>query len=115
MPNSVTSTMQLKYSSEYSCYKNEACDATCLLTTEAPKLDTADRSPISLSMVLDRSGSMSGHKLELVKRTCNFLLKQLGPNDRLSVVAFDSEVRPKFTGCSWAQNERSQIAALFAQ
>ena len=56
------------------------------------KQDESKRSVVSLSAVLDKSGSMAGSKLALVKHTCQFMLGQLGPNDKLGVVEYDSEV-----------------------
>jgi len=43
--------------------------------------------------VLDVSGSMEGHKLELVKHAMVFLIDNLGSGDRLSVVAFSDDGR----------------------
>jgi hypothetical protein len=68
---------------------------TLNLRVRAPELaqeDESKRSPVSLSMVLDKSGSMAGSKLALVKRTCRFVLGQLGRRDKLGVVEYDSEV-----------------------
>jgi Mg-chelatase subunit ChlD len=53
------------------------------------------RTAVSISLVLDKSGSMAGQKLDLVKKTCNFLLKQLKNDDTLSMVVYDSQVRPR--------------------
>ncbi|KZV24321.1 hypothetical protein F511_01803 [Dorcoceras hygrometricum] len=41
-------------------------------------------------MVLDVSGSMDGAKLVLTKHALNFIIENLGPGDRLSLVAFSS-------------------------
>ena len=61
----------------------------------APELaaeDESKRACVSLSAVLDKSGSMAGQKLALVKRTCRFMLGQLGPQDKLGVIEYDSDV-----------------------
>ncbi|KAM0910027.1 hypothetical protein ACQ4PT_014422 [Festuca glaucescens] len=42
-------------------------------------------------MVLDVSGSMRGHKLELLKQAVGFVIDNLGPADRLSVVFFSDQ------------------------
>ncbi|KAM0922171.1 hypothetical protein ACQ4PT_006391 [Festuca glaucescens] len=51
------------------------------------------RAPLDLVTVLDVSGSMSGHKLALLKQAMRFVIVNLGPADRLSVVSFSSEAR----------------------
>ncbi len=50
------------------------------------------RPPINVALVLDRSGSMSGEKLQQAKSAAIMALDYLQPEDTLSVVAYDSEV-----------------------
>lgn len=45
--------------------------------------------PVNLCLVLDRSGSMAGEKLQAVKEAAALIVNQLGPKDLLAVVAFD--------------------------
>lgn len=52
----------------------------------------AERPPLNLALVLDRSGSMSGPKLELAKEAACNLVSNLSSRDRVAVVAFDSTV-----------------------
>ncbi|KAI4988841.1 hypothetical protein ZWY2020_036158 [Hordeum vulgare] len=49
------------------------------------------RAPLDLVTVLDVSGSMKGEKLALLKRAMAFVIDQLGPADRLSVVSFSTQ------------------------
>ncbi|XP_020248840.1 uncharacterized protein LOC109826238 isoform X2 [Asparagus officinalis] len=56
----------------------------------------SSRAPIDLVTVLDTSGSMAGTKLALLKRAMGFVIQNLGPSDRLSVVAFSSTARRLF-------------------
>lgn len=56
----------------------------------------ASRAPIDLVTVLDVSGSMSGTKLALLKRAMGFVIQNLGPSDRLSIIAFSSTARRIF-------------------
>ncbi|KAM7502133.1 hypothetical protein LguiB_001037 [Lonicera macranthoides] len=54
------------------------------------------RAPVDLVTVLDVSGSMAGTKLALLKRAMGFVIQNLGPADRLSVIAFSSTARRVF-------------------
>ncbi len=49
---------------------------------------TFRRAPLSLVAVIDKSGSMSGEPLELVKESLIRALDELGPDDRLSIVLY---------------------------
>ncbi|KAK3021479.1 hypothetical protein RJ639_047651 [Escallonia herrerae] len=51
-------------------------------------LDPARRAPIDLVTVLDVGGSMSGAKLQMMKRAMRLVISSLGSADRLSIVAF---------------------------
>jgi Ca-activated chloride channel homolog len=60
---------------------------------EAPTAERReDRMPVNISLVLDRSGSMGGGKIELARRAAEQAIRQLRPEDRFSVVIFDTEV-----------------------
>ncbi|XP_022892575.1 uncharacterized protein LOC111407382 [Olea europaea var. sylvestris] len=71
-----------------------------LVGVRAPPLsDNArhlERAPIDLVTVLDVSGSMHGSKLHLLKRAAHFVVDNLGPSDRLSIVSFSSTARRIF-------------------
>lgn len=64
--------------------------------TELPPMSQNSRAPVDLVTVLDVSGSMSGTKLALLKRAMGFVIQNLGPSDRLSVIAFSSTARRLF-------------------
>lgn len=61
-----------------------------------PASSQTPRAPVDLVTVLDISGSMAGTKLALLKRAMGFVIQNLGPNDRLSVIAFSSTARRLF-------------------
>ena len=50
------------------------------------------RPPLDLAFVIDRSGSMHGDRLDLVKQTLFGALGVLQPRDRISVVIFDDHI-----------------------
>lgn len=62
-------------------------------STTAPLLDPARRAPIDLVTVLDVSGSMTGAKLQMLKRAMRLVVGSLGPADRLSIVAFSAAAK----------------------
>lgn len=59
----------------------------------APELAMRSRLPLNLALVIDRSGSMSGSKLEKAKEAAIFCVRNLTASDRVAVVAYDDEVR----------------------
>src|SRR5436190_22122474 len=66
----------------------------CMLELTAPPApDDAERPPLHIGLVLDRSGSMSGEKLEIATSCAAYLACRLRPTDELSIVTFDDEVR----------------------
>ncbi|XP_072966950.1 E3 ubiquitin-protein ligase WAV3-like [Typha angustifolia] len=66
------------------------------------------RAPVDLVTVLDVSGSMSGTKLALLKRAMGFVIQNLGPSDRLSVIAFSSTARRLFPLRRMSESGRQQ-------
>jgi Ca-activated chloride channel family protein len=48
--------------------------------------------PKTAMIVVDRSGSMSGQKIEQARQAVKFFLNQLNPGDTFNVIAYDSEV-----------------------
>ncbi|KAI3458918.1 hypothetical protein Pfo_015581 [Paulownia fortunei] len=70
---------------------------TVLVGLKAPSISDDvrcfQRAPIDLVTVLDVSGSMCGSKLALLKRAVHFVIDNLGPSDRLSIVSFSNQAR----------------------
>lgn len=64
-----------------------------LMTLKMPEVDAPKaRLPVNLSLILDRSGSMQGDKLQFVKLAVAHTLRHLTPSDVVSIVAYDDEV-----------------------
>lgn len=57
------------------------------------KTTSQQRMPMNLSVVIDRSTSMTGDKIKHAKEAAHKLIDLLGPNDRLSIVSYGSDVR----------------------
>ncbi|MBI5445694.1 MAG: VWA domain-containing protein [Deltaproteobacteria bacterium] len=63
------------------------------VSLDAPPAPRAgERPPINLAVVLDRSGSMAGDKIEKAREAAIEALRRLGPRDLFSLVAYDHEV-----------------------
>jgi Ca-activated chloride channel family protein len=56
--------------------------------------------PFNLCLLLDRSGSMDGKKIENLKEAVKRVVDSLGEKDRISVVIFDDEVEALLTNQS---------------
>ena len=68
-------------------------DVHCMFELQVPAPPQAEkRAPLRIALVLDRSGSMAGEKLEVAKQCARFVAHRLQPSDLVSVVAFDDEV-----------------------
>ena len=60
---------------------------------EARKFEpSGDRIPLNISLVVDRSGSMSGDKLEYVKKAVDFVIDNLASDDYMSIVQYDDRI-----------------------
>ncbi|KAL5217549.1 hypothetical protein ABZP36_018233 [Zizania latifolia] len=98
--NAVTGSVQIKTYSEFPAMQQSVSQQAfaILIHLKAPKSleSVSSRAPLDLVTVLDVSGSMSGIKLALLKRAMSFVIQTLGPNDRLSVIAFSSTAHRLF-------------------
>ena len=62
---------------EYACYKAES-EHNCwaVASFKAPFYEPTSRAPVDIVAVIDKSGSMRGTKIELVKKTLLFVIDQ---------------------------------------
>ncbi|MEO8272460.1 MAG: VWA domain-containing protein [Chloroflexota bacterium] len=64
-----------------------------LVELEAPPSPRrAQRDPLNVAFVIDRSGSMSGSKLDLARRAVETAVERLLPTDRFAVIAYDDQI-----------------------
>ncbi|CAD8136907.1 unnamed protein product [Paramecium octaurelia] len=62
-----------------------------LLSVQTKNQTITTRQGIDLICLIDHSGSMSGEKMHLVKKSLKHLLKMLQPQDRLCLIEFDDQ------------------------
>lgn len=73
------------------------------------------RIPLNLSLVIDRSGSMSGDKIKFVKEAAKFAVDNLTPDDYVSIVAYDDvvEILQQATRVTDKQSIKNKIDKLY--
>ena len=62
-----------------------------ITAAEQPQ-ESADEPAVRLALVLDRSGSMGGAKLESTRKATGRLIRSLKPEDRVAMVVYDNNV-----------------------
>ena len=91
--------IKVSCTTEYPAYKpNEMSKCWGLVTLKASHYECEEsiRPALDIVAVIDRSGSMRGEKLFLVKKSLKFLVQNLLENDRLSVITYDTGVTVEF-------------------
>ncbi len=78
-----------------------------LMASPTPRQEKPPIIPKDMVIALDRSGSMSGEKIEQAKASLTFVLRNLNPADRFNVVAYNDAIEPLFE--SLVSNDRTNI------
>ena len=63
------------------------------------------RLPLNFSLVLDKSGSMSGKEIRQLRKAVKWTIDQLQPSDLISIIAFDSRTKV-LVGATTASDKR---------
>ncbi len=66
-------------------------DLVVKITPPAPTVEV-QRPPLNLGLVIDRSGSMTGAKIDYARQAACYAVEQLLPTDRVSVTIFDDRI-----------------------
>ncbi len=75
----------------------ESSERILEIAVQAPAIAMdLQRSPLNLALILDRSGSMQGEKLEFVKQAARHVVELLEEKDRVALVDYDDSVRVLF-------------------
>jgi Mg-chelatase subunit ChlD len=112
----VAQSLCVKTECEMSQYVfNERADTHVLVTItgEDKCPEKKKRQPLDVVIVLDNSGSMSGKKLRNCIGTCEFIAKELGENDRLSLVTYDSFVKTRFPLTKMDEAGKASVNSIF--
>jgi Ca-activated chloride channel homolog len=80
-------------------------------------VDDAERRPVNLTIIVDTSGSMAGHNIQMVRGGLGRLVDSLRPDDAMAIVTFSTtaELRLEMTPATRKDRIRAVIAALEPQ
>ncbi len=70
----------------------QATEVFASIKIMAREFVSEERVPLNIALVVDRSSSMAGQKIVQARTAASELLKVLGPQDRLSLISYSSEV-----------------------
>jgi Ca-activated chloride channel family protein len=84
-----------------------------LLATPEARSEQSARMAKTMLFVIDRSGSMSGPKIQQVKSALQFMLRQLDAADTFNIVAYDTEVETFRPELQRANQEAVQAAVTW--
>ncbi len=84
--------------------------------TGFPLLNQEERPPVNIALVIDKSGSMSGDKIEKAKQAAMAAIDRLRASDIVSVVVYDQSVQivlpaTKLTDKAFAKNAIRKVKA----
>lgn len=87
-------------------------DAYVVLSLATPKGAKSQKAPRDVTLVVDRSGSMSGAPLEAARRATEGVLARLGDEDRVNVISFDDGVDALFDEPRPVRDARAEALAF---
>jgi len=74
--------------------------------------NSTKKTPLDIVCILDVSGSMGGSKIESLKKAVEFVISTLGDQDRLSLVAFNSQATRIHGLARMTENNKNEACRL---
>ena len=96
-------------------HKDKGQDAFFAVTMAAPAKARSEIMPKDVTLVIDRSGSMSGGKFTQAREACLNILKRLGSDDRVNVILFDHDFEKLFKSPQPVTNDTRKQALEFVE
>ncbi len=90
--NSNAFTIGSSFHNDYYNYDNKEGFYYYELKAVTYKNENATHTPLNLAIVIDRSGSMSGEKINNVRKAAKQMIDNMHEDDYISIVMYDSEV-----------------------
>jgi Ca-activated chloride channel homolog len=87
-------------------------DVFLTVDVQGVEVPGARRAPVSMAIVIDRSGSMSGFKLSQAKQAARQLVSQLTADDRLAIVHYGSDVKSLDGMAATVENKGRMLAYI---
>lgn len=85
-------TLSTAFENDYYTNNNREGNFYVELKANKYKGNHETHTPLNISVVIDRSGSMAGDKMQNAKKAAKYIVDQLSSDDYLSVVIYDGEV-----------------------
>lgn len=85
--------------------KNQSAYVRVALTGFAPR-ENERRAPVNIAVVIDKSGSMSGEKIEKAREAAILAIRRLNADDIISVVTYDTTVHVLIPATKVSDKER---------
>ena len=80
-----------------------------LVRIEAESASASERTPVNLSLVIDRSSSMRGPRISHALEAASQVVQKLDSRDRLSVVTFDAAARVAFGPANLTDDAKKRL------
>lgn len=84
-------------------------DLYATIDINATKFSSNSRPPLNIAVVMDRSGSMSGEKIEKARAAARQLVTVLNENDRVAVISYGSDVTVDFPSAPVSEMNRPRL------